>query len=77
MKQSKKVLAGLLSAAALITGFYAATVTAAPPKMIETIYYNDANHTTEVGYRVRLCSGRTVTSGTVTPYTEVSSEPCM
>ena len=27
--------------------------------MIETTYFSDASHTTEVGYRVRLCTGRT------------------
>ncbi len=76
MKRSKIALLSVLSAAAIGAGFFAINVTAAPPLMIETTYFSDASHTTEVGYRVRLCTGRTVTSGKVTSFTEVTSEPC-
>ncbi|TXI89898.1 MAG: hypothetical protein E6Q34_09840 [Burkholderiaceae bacterium] len=76
MKRSKLVLASVLAAVAVGAGFFAVSVTAAPPTMIETTYFSDATHSTQVGYRIRLCTGRTVTSGKVTSFTEVSSESC-
>ncbi len=77
MKRSKIVLVFALALGMLGLGAVSYTVTAAPPSMVETTYYSDAAHSNEVGFRIRMCSGRTITHGTVTIYKEVSSEPCM
>ncbi len=76
MKITKKIFFAVSTAVALAAGAYSMSTTAAPTYMVETTYYSNAAHTTEVGYRIRACNGRTFTSGTVTVYKEVSSEPC-
>jgi hypothetical protein len=76
MKRSKIALFTVSTALAIGAAFTAFTVTAAPPTMIETTYFSDASMSTQVGYRVRTCSGRTITSGTVTAFKEVTAEPC-
>ena len=76
MKRSKITLFAVSTALAIGAAFTTLSVTAAPPSLIETTYYSDASLSTEVGYRIRTCSGRTFTSGTVTAYKQVSLEPC-
>ena len=76
MNRSKIALYAASAAIAIGAGFAAVSVTAAPPTMIETTYYSDATLTNPVGYRFRACNGRTTTRGTVTPYKEVTAEPC-
>ncbi|MBI3713531.1 MAG: hypothetical protein HY253_11310 [Burkholderiales bacterium] len=76
MKRTKAIALALSAVAAISAGAYSMSTTAAPTYMTETTYFSNAAHTTEVGYRIRACNGRTFTSGTVTIYKEVSSEPC-
>lgn len=76
MKLTKKLFFAVSTAVALAAGAYSMSTTAAPTYMVETTYFSNAAHTNEVGYRIRACNGRTYTSGTVTVYKEVSSEPC-
>ncbi|MBC3879980.1 hypothetical protein H8K35_06415 [Undibacterium sp. LX40W] len=76
MKRSKIALFAVSTALAIGAAFTAVSVTAAPPSMIETTYFSDATLSTQVGYRIRTCSGRTITNGTVTAYKQVSQEPC-
>ena len=76
MKKSKLLLVfGLAAAISAMTA--SMSVTAAPRTMVETTYYSDAGMTNEVGFKIRLCSGRTISRGTVTGYFDVSTEPCM
>lgn len=76
MKLSKKMMLSFAAITAVGATVFSLSTTAAPSYMTETTYFNDAAHTSEVGYRFRACNGRTFTSGTVTIYKEVSSEPC-
>lgn len=53
-----------------------ATSDAKPAYEVETFYFSNAAHTTQVGYSHLYCSGGFTRQGKITKYLERYQEPC-
>lgn len=82
MRTSFRVLAATAAAASIgFMAFAAAPASAVTPICGETFsctvyYYNNAAHTTVVGYRITACGGQVTTWGKTSDYLSLQTEAC-
>ncbi|MBU2970921.1 hypothetical protein KO527_16335 [Pseudoalteromonas sp. C2R02] len=71
----RKTIVLASSALALLGTSYAIAYSNA--RIVEYVYYSDASKTKIVGESVQNCDGRVYTTGTITPYKQLTgAEPC-
>ena len=70
----KYAMIGLLAGLGFLS--VGAVVTYSTSYEIETYYYSNAAHTTEVGWRIHMCNGVNHFEGRMTPYYERITTVC-